>query len=230
METGLHRTIVGRNLFDEVPKSYLRGMKYTALVFLILCSSCSVRNSADRWAAAGNARDILQRFKEGTLVVRVPTQGKKRAYLRQALSQKQAGSPERIRFAAMLETARAEDELRFERISSAFHEFYTFSRVAFVPDSLYGAFLQGRKNVFVENAQAEPVTKDVGNDVYLWLALDHELQFGLFQYPGNRLPDPLPYRKNSFLPAFKRWLTPEKYIDNQVKWLQERLTSLLPHP
>ena len=205
-------------------------MKYGILVFLFFLGSCSMQNYKDRLTADENARQLLQRFKSGTLVVRVPTQGKKIAYLSQALAQLPAGSSNRKRFSSMLETARSEDQLRFEWLSSAFQEFYTFSRVVFVPDSLYGAFLQGRKNVFLESAQAETVTKDVGNDVFLWLALDHDIQFGLFQYPGNRLPDPLPFRKNTFLPAFKRWLIPRKYIDNQVKWLQERLISLSPHP
>lgn len=200
-------------------------MRYFFFAIILVCSSCSITIQSRKKAIPEEAIQTLTQLASGTLVVRIPTQGKKVAFLKEAMA-RTSDQKKKSQYAAMLQQALQEDQTQFQTINESFGRHYTFSNYVFVPDSLYKNFLRGERNVFIKPGTTHVLTDTIQGEFFVWLTLEHRNQFGLFAKEGVRLPDPLPWRKNTFLAGFKRWFTPEKYIDSQVKWLQEKLTSI----
>lgn len=200
-------------------------MRYIFFAIILVCSSCSITIESRKKALPNEAVQTLDQLASGTLVVRVPTQGKKIAFLKEAMA-RTSDQKKRGQYAALVKQAIQEDQTQFQTISTSFERHYSFSKYAFVPDSLYKNFLRGERNVFIKTDTDKVFTDTIPGEFFVWLTLEHKNQFGLFAKEGVRLPDPLPWRKNTFLAGFKRWLTPEKYIDSQVRWLQQKLTSI----
>jgi hypothetical protein len=206
-------------------------MKNILFALVIGCISTNVPILSGQNALPDEGQLALSQLASGTIVVRVPTQGKKIAFLNQSIA-KTTDSRRKKQYLSLLEEAKLEDRQRFSAIARSFERHFTFTNYAFVPDSLYRDFLAGKKDVFLREGKAAPHEEVIRGTIFVWLELENKNQFGLFTKEGTRLPDPLPYRRNTFLSGFKRWFIPEKYIDAQVRWLQRKLSSLeiIPSP
>ncbi len=164
---------------------------------------------------------------ETSLLVRVPVFGKKINYLRQALTKPNLNPKARVSFEKQLNTTVQENKEYFDLLSIGFKEKYTTSKVYFIPDSLFNAFNAGRRDVFLnQDNKIDPNIKGP-TDGYLLMTQGNSVeQLLLVDKKGNRLEKPFPYKKSTFLPAFKKLFDKEKYIQSQIEWFDKKLTEV----
>jgi hypothetical protein len=164
---------------------------------------------------------------ETALLVRVPVFGKKINYLTQALTKPNLNPKARASFEKQLKTTITENKAYFDIITEGFKTNYTSSEVFFVPDSLFKQFNAGRRDVFLnENNEIDPSIKGPKDDYLLMIQGNSVEQLLLVDKNGNQLDKPFPYKRNTFLPAFKKLFEREKYMSKQIAWFDKKLTEI----
>lgn len=167
--------------------------------------------------------DIVEKLKKQGIIVRIPTNGKKIKTLRSLVLQ----NPENTKLQKLLDNAIDEDRNRYDRVTSLMSQHFHSVVTYFVPDSLYRNFLDGESHVFLDqNARLENTPNIERKDIFL-LSLSDKDQFLLTDADGNRLPDPLPYKKSIFLNSLKRVFFYEKYLITQVEYFDMSIKKLL---
>jgi hypothetical protein len=197
-------------------------MKYTFYFFvfticILSCRSYDLNQLRDTAALA-------QEVKKSPIVVRIPTQGKKIAYLKAKLATGILNDKVRKEYKEELAVTVTEDNAYVAILDSAFHHLFTFSKqVYFVPDSLYMAFKNGSKKVFWEQGRIiEKPEFDHSKYFQILGGSNNKEQLHLVDQYGARLPKPLPYRKqiNNYVRLFKR----NEYIEKQIQFYNFQLT------
>jgi len=164
---------------------------------------------------------------ETSLLVRIPVFGKKINFLTQSLAKSNLNPKVRASFEKQLQTTIQENKEYFDLLSKGFAEKYATTKVYFVPDSLFKEFNAGRKDVFLnDNNKIDPNIKGPTEDYLLMIQGNSIEQLLLVDKEGYRLEKPFPYKKNTFLPAFKKLLDNEKYIQSQIEWFDKKLTEI----
>ena len=164
---------------------------------------------------------------ETALLVRVPVFGKKINYLTQALAKPNLNPKARASFERQLETTITENQAYFDILMDGFKTNYTSSQVFFVPDSLFKQFNAGRRDVFLnENNEIDPSIKGPQDDYLLMIQGNSVEQLLLVDKDGYRLDKPFPYKRNTFLPAFKKLFEREKYMSKQIAWFDKKLKEI----
>lgn len=164
---------------------------------------------------------------ETALLVRVPVFGKKITYLTQALAKPNLNPKTKASFEKQLETTITENKAYFDILIDGFKTNYTSSQVFFVPDSLFKQFNAGRRDVFLnENNEIDPSIKGPVGDYLLMIQGNSVEQLLLVDKNGYRLDKPFPYKRNTFLPAFKKLFEREKYMSKQIAWFNKKLKEI----
>jgi len=164
---------------------------------------------------------------ETALLVRVPVFGKKINYLTQALDKPNLNPKARASFEKQLKITITENKAYFDIITEGFKTNYTSSEVYFVPDSLFKEFNAGRRDVFLnENNEIDPSIKGPKAEYLLMIQGNSVEQLLLVDKNGNQLEKPFPYKKNTFLPAFKKLFDKENYMSKQIAWFNKKLNEI----
>lgn len=127
-------------------------MKICRLLFstLILTSCVYVRYHDYAPTLQPEAETIINRLKTDTLIVIVPTYQDKEIILKSS-HRKARGRTEKKRRKQKLLNLYAERQIEMEAIINGFNEFYTFSPVLYMPDSLVSDFESGiNKTYFID--------------------------------------------------------------------------------
>ncbi len=157
------------------------------------------------------------------VVVRIPTHGKKINYLKSTIAQSSTLQQTKNKLKGELQKSVEKDQKNFAMIHNGFRKSFDWSEVYFVPDTMYRKFKSGGREVFVSQSGTSLDSLDIGHDYYLILINQDSEQLLLCDKNGNRLPSPYPYKKNTLLPAFKKIFNKEKYINDQIKYLNDHL-------
>jgi hypothetical protein len=117
-------------------------------LFICLLHSCVYVNYHDYAPTLQpEAESIIKRLKNDTLIVIIPTYQDKERILQSAL-RKARGRTEKKRRKQKLLNLYAERQIEMEAIINGFNEFYTFSPVLYMPDSLVSDFESGIKKAY----------------------------------------------------------------------------------
>ncbi len=124
----------------------------TLLIFTLILTSCVYVKYHDYAPTLQpEAETIINRLKNDTLIVIVPTYQDKEIILKSS-HRKARGRTEKKRRKQKLLNLYAERQIEMEAIIKGFNEFYTFSPVLFMPDSLVSDFESGiKKTYFIDN-------------------------------------------------------------------------------
>jgi len=172
------------------------------------------------------ARNSAKTLKSQSLVVRVPTHGRKINALRETLNNPKVDDRSKIKYEKMLNEVVASDKEYLSLIEGIFRTHYDITPVFFVPDSSYRAFKSGSKNVFIDGNGILISNPKITDDFLLLLTDDSPYKFKLFNSEGKRLPRHMPYKRDAFLPFLKVWLEKEKYVADQIIFFNDRLTEI----
>lgn len=193
-------------------------------------AATEIYNTSDRILTIKLEEKIEKKpvFTSGTaLLVRVPVFGKKINYLTQALAKPDLNPKARASFEKQLEATITENKVYFDIITEGFKTNYTSSEVYFVPDSLFKEFNAGRRDVFLnENNEIDPSIKGPKDDYLLMIQGNSVEQLLLVDKNGHQLDQPFPHKRNTFLPAFKKFFEREKYMSKQIAWFNKKLTEI----
>ena len=164
---------------------------------------------------------------ETALLVRVPVFGKKINYLTQTLAKSNLNAKTRASLEKQLATTITENDAYYDILTDGFKTSFTFSDVFFVPDSLFKEFNAGRRDVFLnENNEIDPNIKGPKDDYLLMIQGNSIEQLLLVDKDSHQLEKPFPYKRNTFLPAFKKIFEREKYMSKQIAWFNKKLTAI----
>jgi len=124
------------------------------LAIAVLISSCVYAKFHDY--ADNNqciAEDTIKALKKDTLLVVIPTYQEKERILKSAIS---TSRTDRDDLEQRLLNLYAERQLELEAIVNAFEEYYSFSEVRYLPDSLVKPFESGAPNITFINSDFRP--------------------------------------------------------------------------
>ncbi|MBK9150210.1 MAG: hypothetical protein IPM26_04125 [Saprospiraceae bacterium] len=177
--------------------------------------------------AAIYARKAANELAQGALVVRVFTNAGKLRQLRSLLQSPEISRSTRMKLEKQLADTEQENDRYWKDITTSFAENYSFSKVYFMPDSLYREFAEGRENVFWnERRQIDPDIKVQRDSYFLMITGDNTDQLILVTKDLVRLDKPFPHRIVTFLPSFKRIFNRKSYFDSQIKGFDSKLHNL----
>lgn len=162
------------------------------------------------------------------IVVRLATQSRKIDFLRSELSKSNISQSHSQRLQAQLDNAVNDDKAYLAYVKEAFDKHFSWSRVYYVPDSLFKSFRAGVKNVCLGQNNIPDPDLAPPDDYLLVTALDPREKLILTDRDGIRLSQPYPYRKNIIFPAFRRIINKRKFIESQVTYLNEKLFQANP--
>ena len=198
-------------------------------VFLVICSiiaglSCGP-GFYDFSATNSGAGSILEGIRKEGIVVRVATQGRKIQYYKERLNTPGITEEQRKTYQRLLIEYQKEDAVYLEILESGFSEKFTFSDVCFVPDTLFKRFLDGHEGNCLTVKTATKVRKWPAERRAMLAAKNDRDDLIFVTTRGERLPKPLPYKKNAWFPAFKKIFQREKFIQDQIAWYQKQLEN-----
>ncbi len=173
------------------------------------------------------ARSSAKALKSQSLVVRIPTQGRKINALRETLNNPKIDDKSKIKYSTMLEEAINSDKEYLSLLADIFKARYDITPVFFVPDSSYRAFKSGSKDVFIDENGVLISNQKIIDDYLLLLTDESPYKFKLYNKEGKRLSKPMPHKRDAFLPFLKVWLDKENYMADQIIFFNDRLTEIL---
>jgi hypothetical protein len=173
------------------------------------------------------ATQEANKLHQSTLIVRVPSQGNKIRFLKSAITNPKTTSSNVVKYKKLLDETMTENKDHYDILIQGFKTNYTFSAVLFMPDSLYKSFIRGNRNVFLN--ESNEIDNQMICECKNYFFISHEKNNDVLVLKNSddqKLLSPFPYKKNTFLPSFKRLFDQEKYIHNQIKWFDEQLNYL----
>lgn len=178
-------------------------MKQT--LFLLLLAACIASCSRYRYSQfrydtveveydLERAMSIWEGLKDGYLIVQIPTYGQKEKLLK-SLATTTKDERKRSEFQKAYETAVVELGNSQIELFKGIEQHYSFSKYAFIPDTLIHEFRQGgRKNVLI-NSNHDFVDIDIPSDATILILRDRRDfdDLNLFNLDGTTLPRPFPF-------------------------------------
>jgi hypothetical protein len=162
-----------------------------------------------------------------TVIVRIPTFANKINYL-QAQTQLPDLSPKvkKKQMDALTKTKQDRDAY-FSTLYTGFINYFHACEVLFMPDSLYKRYLNGDRNVFI-SPTGQLFDKAITTDSVFYIIQSNNIhQLLLTNKSGQKLSKPWPYKKNTFLPAFKQLWQQKEFIFDQIRWFDKKISTIL---
>ncbi|MFZ1748814.1 MAG: hypothetical protein WAU01_01420 [Saprospiraceae bacterium] len=161
------------------------------------------------------------------VVIRIPTQSKKVAFLKSQVGKTGLSAKEKQKINDQITSILSEDQRVLSSILDAFKRNFKSVHFHYIPDTSYKVWLDD-ENIPILDSVGTPVTTGVPSQNYLLISRRADVnQWICTDVYGNKLPEPFPYRKNIFFPAFKRLFDPDKYLEDQILWFNDRLTDVI---
>lgn len=207
-------------------------MKFLKKRFMLVCMLFSLLgvlpvllSAQDNIYYAAKAAKELQ---EGTLAIRVFTNPGKLRQLRKLLASDEISESSRRKLEKQLRDTEKENDDYWNDLTHAVSAHYTFSKVVYMPDSLYKNFEAGEDAVFWDNARnIDTSVKMDRSSFFLLITGDNSDQLILVTKDLVRLDHPFPDRIVTFLPSFRRIFNRRGYFEKQLKGFQTKLEALI---
>lgn len=202
-------------------KSILIKAVFLSIIAGIFCQKISAQKSFEKTAFTEAAR-----LKNGVLIVRFPVYAPKIRFLKNKLN---ASSSEKIRAKIKKQLQEVYDlnEYKFRLLDSIMEKEFRFTRVVYMPDSLYKSFLNGNRIVFLNSEGVIDSNISIGEDYYLMISGIHDDQWVLVDEHLNIPEPPFPHRIIVFLSGIRRVFAREKYYQIQIKGFNKKLSKLI---
>jgi len=152
------------------------------------------------------AAQMIKRLKNDTLVVVIPTYANKERLLKAAYKK----SRDKKRLKQSILNLYAEQRVEQEAVVYAFSEYYSFSEVLFIPDSLVYSLEMGEQRAFFinEKGRIDPsITLKNRAPIKLIKQFDEEWQVKI---KNKMIPSPFP-NYYSYANGLSGFMAPEKY-------------------
>lgn len=172
-----------------------------------------------------NAGPILEGIRKEGIVVRVATQSRKVQYYKERMNTPGITEEQRQTYHGLIIKYQKEDEAYLDILESGFTEKFMFSDVCFVPDTLFKRFLEGQEGNCLPVKTKTVVRKWPVERRAMLAAKNDRDDFVFVTTTGERLPQPLPYKKNVWFPAFKKIFQREKFIHDQIAWYHKQFEN-----
>ncbi|MCZ2102267.1 MAG: hypothetical protein LC107_12110 [Chitinophagales bacterium] len=158
------------------------------------------------------------------VIVRYPVHANKLNHLKQQLNNPNISEKSKKSFEKLYTNTINENSDNFNLLFQTFETHFKYTEFYFLPDSSFKAFSAHPNGLFVnQNEAIDPQLTCSKSHYYLIINGKDEDQF-LFVTPDLvRAPDPLPYKKSIFLPAFKKIFNRPGYLATQVKYFNDEL-------
>jgi hypothetical protein len=198
-------------------------------IFLVIWSIITGLSCGPRFynfsATNTNAASILEGIRKEGIVVRVATQGRKLQYYKERMNTPGITQEQRKTYEELLMKYQKEDEAYLNVLKSGFTAKFMFSDVCFVPDTLFKRFLEGHEGNCLPLKTESVARKWPGERRAMLSAKNDRDDLVFVTTTGERLPQPLPYKKNAWFPAFKKIFQREKFINDQIAWYHKQFEN-----
>lgn len=170
---------------------------------------------------------VKEKFDNACLIARLPVYGNKIKLLKSKIASPNTTDQNRQAFQKQLDQTIHENKEYFDLITDVFKDHFTVREVYFVPDSSFKSVLAGQNPGFF-NQHGEKIDDrlcDVETNYYFITGKDKD-QFLLVDNFLKKPLNPIPHRKNIFLPSFRKIFDRKNYIQKQVIYFNTNLSKL----
>jgi hypothetical protein len=167
------------------------------ILFLLFTISCTrgFYNTTETYEDPQEARDLIKGLRDGTLIVQIPFE-KKKVEILKSLYLKEGDPAVRKRLKEDHDIFLEELVDNQKSIVEGIVSIYSFSRYAFVPDTLIKEFKDGKRdNIFLNNDLTLGKVVDIDTTKTILFLRDHRDYDNLFihKFNGTYPPNPFPY-------------------------------------
>ena len=161
------------------------------------------------------------------VIVRYPTHANKLAHLKQQMKRSDLPEKKKHQFTKQYDNTLLENSVNFQLLYKTFKDEFEFNHVYFLPDSSYKTFTGNKKGLFIDQLEVNDSSLSCPFDEYYFIINGNDEDQLLFVTKHlTRAPEPLPYKKNIFLPAFKKIFNRPGYLATQVKYFNDQLKNI----
>ncbi len=163
------------------------------------------------------------------VVVRYPVNAKKLSILKNRMKNSDLTEKNQIKSKELFNQTVKDNSDRFSLLYKSFETHFTEKPFFFLPDSSFKDFKINPSGLFINQYEVQDASLKCPYKNYYLIISGDDMDKLLFVTPElARAPDPLPYKKNIFLPAFKKIFNKPGYFATQVKYFNEELKKLHP--
>jgi len=203
----------------------IRSFFTRAIFFGFLISIYNLKLSAQK-PINQTAITEASRLKNGVLIVRFPVFAPKIRFLKNKLNSPNAfKSKEKIQ--KQLQEVYELNDFKFQLLYSIMEKEFNFTRVVYMPDSLYKSFLDGNKSVFINKDGSLDSSISISENYYLLISGTHDDQWVMVDKHLNIPESPFPHRILVFLSGIRRVFAREKYYQMQIRGFNKKLSRLV---
>lgn len=219
---------------------YIRQMKYfmrlivalkmVVWIALFSFSTSGLFASDDNRPAPGNN---IQTQKTGVnkdicVIVRLQVSGNKINFLKSKLNESLSENA-RNNVQEQLNETLEDNASYFKLLAHTFDSLFTIAPVYYLPDSSYRRFMAGQKGLFYnKHGQPDPSLSCDGRETFFIIAGKDRDQLLFVNASLHKMDKPFPYKKSVFLPSFKKILNLKGYLAAQVKYFNQKLSTIYP--
>lgn len=194
------------------------------VLVLFICVFLSFGLQSQGSVKANSKRSFADVVQNACYIVRVPVSAVKIKYYEEKIAQRGLSNEVRQRYEKDLSETLEENKAYINLLQASFTSHFSLGNVYFLPDSSYKSFVAGQRTGFINQAGALDKSITCPHDEnYFLISGKYKEQLLFLDQHLHKLDPPFPYKKNTFLPIFKLVLNRKKYIESQVKYLDNKL-------
>lgn len=161
------------------------------------------------------------------VIVRYPSHANKLSHFKQQMNRSDLPEEKKQLFTQLYENTILENSANFHLLYTTFKDEFEFNHVYFLPDSSYKTFTSNKKGLFINQFEVNDPSLSCPFDEYYFIinGKDEDQLLFVSKYL-SRAPEPLPYKKNIFFPAFKKIFNKPGYLATQVKYFNDKLKNI----
>ncbi|MDF1696325.1 MAG: hypothetical protein P1U56_10850 [Saprospiraceae bacterium] len=175
--------------------------KYLVILVILVLASCSRSfyfDTTENEYNEAEAIEIIKGLKKGTLLVQLPCERRKLEVMKKVVAAEKDLDKKAIKQKELDDYQMFLKNIQLEIINN-FHTKYSFSKFAFIPDTLVKSFKNGVRNNLFVNSSLEiiddvPIADD---ELVLFLRSHRDYDYFYFhKMDGSYPPKPFPYNTN----------------------------------
>jgi len=210
-------------IVGSIPLSNYGLKKSNQALTMFNTEELKIKNTGSESLISNKAEE----WKDACLIVRIPVNAPKIRYLRNAISDPKINRKSKSALQIQLIKTLDENKIYFDLIQNGFNKKFFAKEVYFLPDSLYKSYMAGEKTGFLnKNNELDSSIECYSRQTYFIITGKDADQLLFVDRDLNKADSPFPHKKNTFLPAFRKLINKQGYINSQIEYFNEKLLSI----
>jgi len=167
--------------------------------------------------------NVMENTNKCGTVFRVPTNNVKLEYFNGLLKSGDLTENKETSIKSSIADTEAENADYLNIVRQGFDQYYKFSTVYYVPDTIYKRMLNAKEFIYYDYELHKVMSAPgVCKPTLAILPGTDKDELALHYLDGRKVDRPLPYQKKTFMSAYKKLFKRKTYLQDQIKWFNEQ--------